>query len=103
MTEATGIYTAQRAKNVMTEADTDAVYRLWEGYESVIDRCAVVDLGTIAAKDYTLSVNQYIEKTPAPPIDPAKVRREFLQALEDVKTAEARLRELLQEGGWLDE
>lgn len=103
MIDATGIYTAQRAKNVMTEADTDAVYRLWEGYVSIIDRCAVVDLETIAAKDYTLSVNQYIEKTPAPPIDPAKVRREFLQALEDVKAAEARLRELLQEGGWLDE
>ncbi|MDO4868009.1 MAG: N-6 DNA methylase, partial [Clostridia bacterium] len=103
MIDATGIYTAQRAKNVMTEADTDAVYRLWEGYESVIDRCAVVDLSTIATKDYTLSVNQYIEKTPAPPIDPAKVRREFMQAVEDVKTAEARLKELLQEGGWLDE
>ena len=28
---------------------------------------------------------------------------EFLQALEDVKTAEARLKDLLQEGGWLDE
>ena len=26
-----------------------------------------------------------------------------LQALEDVKTAEARLKDLLQEGGWLDE
>ena len=63
----------------------------------------MVDLSTIASKDYTLSVNQYIEKTPAPPIDPVKVRREFLRALEDVKTAEARLKELLQEGGWLDE
>ena len=48
-------------------------------------------------------MNSMQAETPAPPIDPAKVRREFLQALEDVKTAEARLKELLKEGGWLDE
>lgn len=55
MIDATGIYTAQRAKNVMTQADTDQVYRLWQGYEPVIDKCAV-DLDTIRSKDYTLSV-----------------------------------------------
>ena len=71
MIDATNIYTAQRAKNVMTGADTDRVYSLWTDYKNVVDYCAIVDLDTVKEKGYTLSVNTYIEKSPAPPIDPA--------------------------------
>ena len=102
MIDATNIYTAQRAKNVMTEADTDQVYHLWQDYKDEIDKCAIVDLDTIRAKDYTLSVNTYIEKTPAPPIDPKKVRAEFFAALKEVQESEAALMELLKEGGYID-
>lgn len=102
MIDATNIYTAQRAKNIMTEADTDQVYRLWQDYKDVIDKCAIVDLETIRAKDYTLSVNSYIEKTPAPPIDPKKVRADFYAALNEVKESEAALMQLLKEGGYID-
>ena len=102
MIDATNIYTAQRAKNVMTEADTDQVYRLWQDYKDVVDKCAIVDLETIRAKDYTLSVNTYIEKTAAPPIDPKKVRAEFYQALNEVQESEAALMKLLKEGGYID-
>ena len=102
MIDATNIYTAQRAKNIMTEADTDQVYRLWQDYKDVIDKCAIVDLDTIRAKDYTLSVNTYMEKTPAPPIDPKKVRAEFFAALNEVQESEAALMQLLKEGGYID-
>ena len=102
MIDATSIYTAQRAKNVMTEADTDRVFRLWQGYENVIDYCAVVDLETIRSKDYTLSVNTYIEKTPAPPIDPKKIRADFFAALKEVHESEEALTQLLKEGGYID-
>ena len=102
MIDATSIYTAQRAKNVMTEADTDQVFRLWQGYENVIDYCAIVDLDTIRAKDYTLSVNTYIEKTPAPPIDPKKIRAEFFAALQEVHDSEEALTQLLKKGGYID-
>lgn|GEM_PF-45256 len=102
MIDATNIYTAQRAKNVMTEADTDQVYQLWKGYENVIDKCAIVDLDTIKSKDYTLSVNTYIEKTPAPPIDPKKIRAEFYAALKEVRDSEEELTRLLKEGGYID-
>jgi len=100
--DATSIYTAQRAKNVMTEADTDRVFRLWQNYENVIDYCAIADLETIRSKDYTLSVNTYIEKTPAPPIDPKKVRAEFFAALKEVQDSEEALMQLLKEGGYID-
>ena len=100
--DATNIYTAQRAKNIMTEADIDKVYSPWTDYKDVVDSCAVVDLNTIREKDYTLSVNTYIEKSPAPPIDPAKVRREFMDALKEVRESEAALMKLLKEGGYID-
>ena len=102
MIDATNIYTAQRAKNVMTESDTDQVYQLWQGYKNVIDKCAIVDLDTIKEKDYTLSVNTYIEKTPAPPIDPQKIRAEFFAALKEVQDSETALTQLLKEGGYID-
>ena len=102
MIDATNIYTAQRAKNVMTEADTDRAYSLWADYKNVVDYCAIVDLDTVKEKGYTLSVNTYIEKSPAPPIDPAKVRREFMAALKEVQESETALMKLLQEGGYID-
>ena len=102
MIDATGIYTAQRAKNIMTEADTDEVYKLWSDYKDVMDKCAVVDLDTVREKGYTLSVNAYIEKTPAPPMDPKKIRREFMAALQEVQDSEAALMQLLREGGYID-
>lgn len=102
MIDATNIYTAQRAKNVMTEADTDEVFKLWASYENVIDKCAIVDLDKIREKGYTLSVNTFIEKTPAPPIDPKKIRSEFYSALKEVHDSEEALIALLKEGGYID-
>lgn len=102
MIDASNIFTAQRAKNIMTEADTDKVYSLWSDYKNVMDYCAIADMDTIREKGYTLSVNSYIEKTPAPPMDPAKVRQEFFDALKEVQESEAALMRLLKEGGYLD-
>ena len=102
MIDAAGIYTPQRAKNIMTKEDTDKVYGLWGKYESVPDYCAIVDLDTIRDKGYTLSVNSYIEKTPAPPIDPRKVKDEYLKTVQEVKDSEAELLRLLKEGGYID-
>ncbi len=102
MIDATNIYTAQRAKNVMTDADVDEVYQLWQGYKNVMDKCAVVDMDTIREKGFTLAVNTYIEKSPAPPIDPKKVRRDFMAALQEVRDSEEALRQLLTEGGYIN-
>ena len=102
MIDATNIYTARRAKNIMTEEDTDQVYCLWRDYKNVIDKCAIVDLEAIRTKDYSLSLNTYIEKTPAPPIDPKKVRAEFYAALNKVQESESELIQLLKEGGYID-
>ena len=96
MIDATGIYTAKRAKNIMTETDTAEVYKYWADYKPVIDKCAIVDIDTIAQNGYSLSVNSYIEKTPAPPMDPKKVRRDFIEAVQEVQRCEDILKALLR-------
>ena len=101
MIDASTIYTPKRAQNIMTEDDITRVFKLWQDYKNVIDYCAVVDLETIQEKGYTLSVNSYIEKTQAAAISPAQVRQNFMDALEEVKAAEAELTRLLQEEGYI--
>ena len=102
MIDASTIYTAQRAQNILTEEDISRVYKLWTDYKDVIDYCAVIDLEMIRQKDYTLSVNTYIEKTPAETISPEEVRKKYKAALEEVNAAEAELLRLLQEGGYIN-
>ena len=96
------MYTPQRAKNIMTESDVQKVYDLWLGYKDVIDKCAIVDMDRLRENKFTLAVNSYIEKSPAPPIDPKKVRSDFMAALQRVKDCESKLMQLLQEGGYID-
>ena len=96
------MFTPQRAKNIMTESDVQKVYALWLGYKDVIDKCAIVDMDRLRENKFTLAVNSYIEKSPAPPIDPKKVREDFMSALQRVKDCESKLMQLLQEGGYID-
>ena len=96
------MFTPQRAKNIMTEADVQKVYSLWLGYKDVIDKCAIVDMDRLRENKFTLAVNSYIEKSPAAPIDPKKVRADFISALQRVKDCEYTLMQLLQEGGYID-
>ena len=102
MIDASTIYTAKRAQNIMTEDDIARVYQLWQNYENVVDYCAVVDIKTIAEKGYTLSVNSFIEKTQAASISPEEVRKQFMKAVEEVRAAEAELTRLLKEGGYIN-
>ncbi len=96
------IYTAKRAQNIMSDEDVNKAFKLYEDYTDVVGFSKVVTLDDLEAHDYTLSVNTYIEKPAAPPMDPAKVKKEYFEALEEVKTCEAKLYELLKEGGYLE-
>ena len=87
----------------MTEEDVETAYSLYTGYQDVIDRSKVVTIDDIAAKDYTLSVNSYIEKTQQDVADPAVIRQRYFDAVAAVNDAEATLRELLIKEGLLNE
>lgn len=97
------LYTAQRAQNIMTDENVEAAYKLYADYQDVIDLAKVVTIEEIAAKDFTLSVNSYIEKTQQKVVDPAVVRQRYFDAVEEVRAAEDNLLELLRKEGLLNE
>lgn len=101
--DGSGIYTAQRAKNILSDADVETLFNLYTGYEDVIERVKVVTLEDLAARDYTLQVNSYIEKQTVETISPAQVKHDFYAALDDVEAAEAKLYDLLVKGGFIHE
>ena len=96
------IYTAKRAQNIMSDEDVEQAFKLFSDYTDVVDYSKVVTLDDLKDHGYTLAVNTYIEKPPAPPIDPAKVKAEYFAALENVKECENKLYQLLREGGYLE-
>ena len=96
------IYTAKRAQNIMTDEDVEQAFKLYTDYADVVGYSKVVTLEDLEKNGYTLAVNAYIEKPPAPPIDPVKVKQEYFAALDNVTECEERLYQLLKEGGYLE-
>ncbi len=103
LVDGSGIYTAQRAQNIMTEEDVETAFKLYQDYADVIEKAKVVDIEELRAKDYTLSVNSYIEKRVQKTVDTAEIKRQFFAALEEVREAEERFKRLLAEGGYISE
>ncbi len=103
MIDASTIYTPQRAQNIMTEEDIQKVYDLFVGYEDVVEKVKVVTLADIRKHDYTLAINNYIDKKEVETVPPAEIRRQYFEAYEEMVAAEDRMRQLLVEGGYVNE
>lgn len=101
--DASNIYTAMRAQNIMTQENIDEVFDLVQKYENVIERSQVVTIEDIAKKGFVLSVNSYIEKRAQEVASPEEVKAHFYEALENVYKAEKELKELLIAGGYISE
>ena len=101
--DASNIYTARRAQNVMTEKDVEAAFALFQGYEDVLEKSKIAGIDEIKSKDYSLSVNSFIEKAPHDTICPAEVKKAFLLALDEAIAAEENLKRLLIDGGYINE
>ena len=101
--DASTIYTPQRAQNIMSGDDVNEVFKLYENFENVPEKVRVVTIEDIKKKDYTLSVNRYIEKIEEPPIPLEEAKKNFYSAMDDVFAAEEKLKKLLMEGGYMNE
>lgn len=99
---AESIYTPMRAQNIMTEENIQEVFSLYQNYEDVIEKVKVVNLDDIKAKDYSLSVSNYIEKKPEEAIDPEKVKAEYFTAVQEVSENEKMTKKLLLAGGFIN-
>ncbi|MCR5128964.1 MAG: type I restriction-modification system subunit M [Lachnospiraceae bacterium] len=103
MIDATEIYTPARAQNYMSEDDIQTVFNLYSNYKDVIEKSKIVTLDEIREKDYTLSVNTYIEKAEQEVVSPETVRQNYYDALSEVEKTEKRMKELLVKGGYVNE
>ena len=79
----------------MTDDEVEEVFDLYNKYTDIVEKSKVATIEEIAAKDYTLAVNSYIEKEEQETIDPAVVKAQYYEAVKKKKNAEAHLRELL--------
>jgi len=103
LVDATDIYMAQRAQNIMTEKNIEDIYTLCANYEDVLEKVKIATLDDIRARDHSLSVSGYIEKAAKETISPAEVREKFFAALEIAHAAEDKFKRLLVEGGYVNE
>ena len=97
------VYTPQRAQNVLAPENADELYGLYEAYEDKVERCKVVTLDEVREQGCVLSVSNYLERQKEEVEPPERVRERFLALLRETEAAEARLAQLLKEGGYLDD
>ena len=103
MIDGSGIYTPQRAQNIMTEADIQTVFDYYTAYEDVVEKVKIVTIADIREKDYSLAINNYIEKKEQETVPPEEIRRQYFEAYDEMIKAETRMRELLLKGGYVSE
>ncbi len=103
MIDGSGIYTPQRAQNIMTETDIQTVFDYYTSYEDVIEKVKIVTIADIREKNYSLAINNYIEKQEQETIPPEEIRRQYFEAYNNMLKAEERMRELLLKGGYISE
>jgi type I restriction enzyme M protein len=102
MIDASSIYTPKRAQNIMTEENVQEVYQLYSDYKNKQDFVKVATIDDIRQKDYTLAINNYIDRKQQDAISPTKVKKEYMELLEEVKNAETNLKKQLIEGGYIN-
>ena len=83
MIDGTKILTVKRAQNILSPEDVNRLYELYTNYEDVEDFSKVVTLDDIAAKDYDLSPNKYVEYHKEEIRPYAEVLAEFKAAYEE--------------------
>lgn len=101
--DASSIFTAQRAQNIISAENAEEIFGLFQAYEPVIEKCAIASLSDIAEEGYTLSASSYVERKREEVESPEVTRKRFLDLVEETRAAEAKLIELLKEGGYIDE
>lgn len=99
--DGSNIYTAKRAQNELSPDDVDRLYQLYADYRDVEEYAKVVSMREIEAHGWSLAPNNYIERKQIAMRPYAEVKKEFFDAFEAVKAAEAKFAALLKEGGYI--
>ncbi|MBR6517851.1 MAG: N-6 DNA methylase [Bacilli bacterium] len=98
--DASKIYTARRAQNIMTEENITEVYRLFENYVDVIEKAKIVNNEEVSE---LLVPKIYIEKEKNEEINVEEIKSKFMETYNKLIDAENKMNELIRNGGYLDE
>ena len=98
--EASEIFTAKRAQNIMTQENIDEVFNLYRNYSNVIEKCQIVNMNDIS--DSLIPKLYILHKEEELP-DINKVKSDYLQLLNKTIKEQAEVEETLVSGGYLDE
>ena len=98
------LYRQGRAQNFLETEHAAEILGYTHSFRDTPERARVVTLQEIQAEDWTLNISRYV----LPPIDddipPLDVAiADLKQAVQRARDAEEHLRDVLREGGWLDE
>ena len=95
MIDGTKILTTKRAQNILSSEDVDKLYELYCKYEDIEDFSKVVTVDEIAAKDYDLSPNKYVNYHKEEIRPYSEVLAEFKAAYAEVLQREAEFEKLI--------
>ena len=84
----------------MTEDNIEEVYRLYQNYKSVKEKCAIVSMDQL---NETLVPKEYIEKKETEIINSTLIKQEYLMAYNRMIQCEETMKKIINEGGYLDE
>ena len=98
--DATSIYTAMRAQNIMTIEDINKVFNLYQNYEGVVEKCSIVDTQSIGD---TLMPFDYIQKKEKEKLNPDQIIKDFFSINDRIKNCEEKMLAELTNGGYFDE
>ena len=102
--DASELYRKGRAQNFLDPEHAAEILGWVQGFEDVKDRARVVSLDEIKGEDWTLNISRYVLPPIGEDIPPLDVAiADFKAALEQARTAEEKLRDVMQSGGWLQE
>ena len=100
MIDASEIYTAQRAQNIMTDDDIKEVFELYQNYENVIDKCKIVKVKDLKE---SLVPSDYIERKPTEKLNVLQIKTNYMKEYEKLINNEKKMYKLLEDGGFVNE
>lgn len=103
MIDGSKFYTPKRAQVLMTQDDIDKVFKIYQNYEDVVEVSKVITIANTKENDYSLALNNYIEKKKTEASTPEDVKQQYFEAYESMIKAEEKMKKLLIEGGYINE
>jgi type I restriction enzyme M protein len=102
--DAASLFRKGRAQNFLDPGHGQQIVEWVQVFEDVEDRARVVSLDEIRQEDWTLNISRYVLPPIGEDIPPLpEAIAAFKQALAEARAAEDHLRDVLNEGGWLNE